>query len=129
MDFLGGMAIKGEFVKGINAYDISTSSPASITNTYRVRYFSGFYVYFIKYLGSKNQFITRYDYFDPNTKAAGDATQKDIYYKTIAFAWEYFHNKNTSFALSYECPKNEINSEVNKELKDNIFKARIQVKF
>ncbi|OFY66051.1 MAG: hypothetical protein A2V64_04985 [Bacteroidetes bacterium RBG_13_43_22] len=129
MDFLGGIALKGEFLKGINAYDVSNSSPASITNPYKVRYFSGFYIYFIKYVGSKNRFIARYDYFDPNTKVAGDVAIKDVYYKTFAFAWEYFLNDHIGFALSYELPKNEINSEVNRELKDNIFKARIQVKF
>jgi hypothetical protein len=127
-DFLGGIIIKGEFIKGRHAYDINPSTPASITNPYKLRNILGFYAYFIKSFGIKNQFIARYDYFDPNTKASGDAALNDVYYKTYAFAWEYFRN-NIKFALSYEFLKNEINSEVSKELNDNIFRAMIQAKF
>ena len=128
-EILGGTTLRFELIKGRNAYDVNSSSPASITNPYRKRAFSGFYLYFIKNIGLKNQFIARYDYFDPNTKVSGDAAGSDIYYKTLAFVWEYYLNDHIDLGLSYEFLTNEINSEVNKALKDNLFRARVQVKF
>jgi len=128
-EILGGTTLKFEFLKGRNAYDVNSSSPASMTNPYRVRDFSGFYLYFIKNIGLKNQFIARYDYFDPNMKVSGDAAGSDVFYKTLAFVWEYYLNDHIDLGLSYEFLTNEISSEVNETLRDNLLRARIQVKF
>ncbi|MEI6576401.1 MAG: hypothetical protein WCO63_09515 [Bacteroidota bacterium] len=93
-DILGGMAIKGEYLFGQNANSgyklgpVSTSSFASVlkndtltnttTNTATttispnfVNKFSGYYVYLIKNVGKKNQFVARYDYYDPNSEVKG----------------------------------------------------------
>lgn len=94
LDLWGGMAIKGEYLWGKNAfpgYEGSSTSSSSkteinndtifITNTTTatrtirpniVRDFSGYYVYLIKNIGKKNQFAFRYDYFDPNTDIASE---------------------------------------------------------
>lgn len=129
MNFLGGISLKGEYLLGVNVHDVDPSFPASVTNPYRLRYFSGYYLYFNKYVGLKNRFTVRYDYFDPNTKATGNEAIKDVYYKTLSFAWEYYLNNNISFALAYELPRNEINGEVKNDLKDNLLKAWVQVRF
>jgi len=91
MDILGGMAIKAEYMMGINAYpgavgSFSVQDPMEttlandtltmtnmITNTNQInptirRNFMGGYVYLIKNIGKRNQFAFRWDFFDPNTK-------------------------------------------------------------
>ena len=43
----------------------------------KLRNFSGYYIYFIKNIGSKNQFVAKYDFYDPNTKLSGDAAKNE----------------------------------------------------
>lgn len=96
LDFLGGLALKGEYIFGINGtpgYFNSSSavSPTQIsmkgdtlmqtittTNTSTLRpaierNFMGYYVYLIKNIGKRNQFAVRYDYYDPNTTLKSDS--------------------------------------------------------
>ena len=123
-DFLGGLALKGEYIAGKNAF-----AGDSKANPYKTREFSGYYAYFIKNIGKKNQFVARYDYFDPNTKLSGDAAKKDVYYKTLTLAWQYYLNDNIRFSLNYEMPKNETNASYPKDIKDNVLGIRMQAKF
>jgi phosphate-selective porin len=123
-DFLGGMALKGEYIAGKNA-----TTGTSKTDPYKTREFAGYYAYFIKNIGKKNQFAARYDYYDPNTRLAGDNAAKEVYYKTIALAWQYYLNDNIRFSVSYEMPKNETNATYTKDIKDNVFAVRMQAKF
>ena len=51
------------------------------SNPYKTKEFSGYYAYLIKNIGKKNQFVARFDYFDPNTRLSGDDAGKDVYYK------------------------------------------------
>lgn len=129
IDLLGGVALKGEYIKGENAYDVDNDLPGSQFNPYRIRSFSGCYFYFIKNIGLRNKLIVRYDYFDPNTNLSGEAANNDVWYKTSAFAFEHLYNRSIKFALSYEIPKNEISKEMTRDLNDNIFRARIQAVF
>lgn len=94
-DFLGGLALKGEFIAGVNGtpgYTVKTSvaSPMTTslkndtlslttltTNTTNSRpaiekNFMGGYLYLIKNIGKKHQVAVRYDYYDPNTKVKSD---------------------------------------------------------
>jgi phosphate-selective porin len=123
-DLLGGMALKGEYIAGKNA-----SVGDSKSNPNKIREFSGYYAYFIKNVGKKNQFVARYDYYDPNTKLEGDAAGKEVNYKTLTLAWQYYMNDNIRFSLNYEMPRNETNATVTKDIKDNVFGIRMQAKF
>jgi phosphate-selective porin len=123
-DFLGGMALKGEYLAGENAY-IGTSK----TDPYKIRKFSGYYAYFIKNIGDKNQFVARYDYFDPNTSLSGDDVKKEVFYKTLTLAWQYYLNDFIRFSINYEIPKNETNTTYTKDMNDNVFGIRMQAKF
>ncbi|MDP1623382.1 MAG: porin [Bacteroidales bacterium] len=94
-DFLGGLALKGEYIFGVNGtpgYSAKASvvSPMTsalkndtltlttlTTNTTNSRpaiekSFSGYYIYLIKNIGKRHQVAVRYDYYDPNTKVASD---------------------------------------------------------
>ena len=99
------------------------ASPSTYNN------FSGYYVYFVKNIGNKNQFVAKYDYYDPNTKLSGDAAGSNVYYKTWTLAWQYYLNDNIRITLNYEMPKNEINATNTTDKKDNTFGVRIQAKF
>lgn len=132
-DFLGGMAIKGEYIAGVNSTPstlASTSTDAQMKaspNLYNN--FSGYYVYFIKNIGAKNQFVARYDSYDPNTKLSGDAAANNIYYNTWDIAWQHYLNDNIRISLQYEIPKNEINASNPVDKKDNMVTVRFQAKF
>lgn len=132
-DILGGLAIKAEYISGIN----STSSITALkTDPNKIRNFSGYYVYFIKNIGNRNQFVAKYDFYDPNTKLSGDAAKGDVNYKTWTLVWQYYLNDNIRISVNYEMPQNEKNSTIKNlegtpgvQLKDNTFGIRIQAKF
>jgi phosphate-selective porin len=124
LDVLGGLALKGEYLAGKNAYAGDSKS-----NPNRTKQFSGYYAYLIKNIGPKNQLVGRYDYFDPNTKLSGDAAGKDIYYKTLAIAWQFYLNENIRLSAQYAMPVNETNTANPKDIADNVFTLRMQAKF
>jgi phosphate-selective porin len=129
IDFLGGMSIKGEYIQGKNA-----SIGDSKTNPYKTRNFAGYYAYLIKNIGPKNQFVVKYDYFDPNTKLSGDGvlSTSDLAYTTLTLSWQYYLNDFIRISVNYEMPKNETistNATYSKDLKDNTLGIRFQAKF
>jgi len=132
-DVLGGMSIKGEYVAGTNSVAsaiAATSTMAQLKaspNTYNN--FAGYYITLVKNIGSKNQAVVRYDYYDPNTKLSGDAAGNSLYYKTVALAWQYYLNDNIRLTAQYTMPKNETNATTPADIKDNLFTIRVQAKF
>jgi hypothetical protein len=92
-------------------------------------YFSGYYLYFIKNLGKKNQFAFRYDYYDPNTKISGkdisgkdvvafnadkklnwtpkSAGKGDLATSTFGFAFHHYFDDNLRITLAYDMVKYE----------------------
>jgi phosphate-selective porin len=123
-DMLGGMSLKGEYITGKNATPGDSKS-----NPNKIREFSGYYVYFIKNIGLKNQFVVRYDAYDPNTRLSGNEAGKEVKYNTLNLAWQYYLNDNIRFSINYEMPKNETNTTIPKDLDDNVFGIRMQAKF
>jgi phosphate-selective porin len=141
-DILGGLALKGEYVAGTNSAASTTTLATNATSAAKragastIKNFSGYYIYLIKNIGSKNQFVAKYDYYDPNTTLSGDAAKSDVYYKTWTLAWQYYLNDNIRITLNYEMPQNETNETIknvagttNVQLKDNTLGIRIQAKF
>jgi phosphate-selective porin len=141
-DILGGLALKGEYITGTNSTASITTIASTATVTAKsaaastIKNFSGYYIYLIKNIGSKNQFVAKYDYYDPNTKLSGNTAKSDVYYKTYTLAWQYYLNDNIRISLNYEMPKNETNATIknaggatNVQLKDNTLGIRIQAKF
>jgi phosphate-selective porin len=133
-DVLGGLSIKGEYMAGVNNFASSRLITATIAekkgDPNKVREFSGYYLYLIKNIGAKNQAVVKYDYYDPNTKTAGDkSTTAELNYKTWSFAWQYYLNDNIRISMQYEIPKNETNATNPSDLKDNTFTLRVQAKF
>ena len=95
-DFLGGLALKGEYIFGVNGTpgyaSKTTATGAQVVNGMRndtlfmtttttvttnnrpaiEKSFSGYYIYLIKNIGKHHQVAVRYDYYDPNTKLSSD---------------------------------------------------------
>jgi phosphate-selective porin len=132
-DVLGGMSVKSEYVSGINSVASTVAGTSTraqlLASPSLYNNFTGYYVYLIKNIGAKNQFVARYDYYDPNNKLSGDAAGNNIYYKTWTLAWQYYLNDNIRITLNYLMPKNEINSSNPTDKKDNVFTVRVQAKF
>lgn len=131
-DVLGGLSIKGEYIAGKNA-SIGYAPIAASGSTAAVpgvanfqNNFSGYYLYFIKNLGKKNQFALRYDYYDPNTDIKGkdvkvvkytstDATtlagrtsgKSDLATSTLSLALHHYFDDNLRITLNYDIVKNE----------------------
>ncbi|MBN2273636.1 MAG: hypothetical protein JXR41_12125 [Bacteroidales bacterium] len=123
-DFLGGMSLKGEYIMGKNA-----TAGDSRSNPFKTRNFSGYYAYFIKNIGKKNQFAVRYDHYDPNTDLSGNDAAKEVSYNTLTVAWQYYLNENIRISLNYDKPWNETNATVTEDKKDNVLGVRVQAKF
>ncbi|MCK9219553.1 MAG: hypothetical protein PHF97_02820 [Bacteroidales bacterium] len=93
-DFLGGLALKGEYIFGVNStpgysgsakftssstslkndtLTLTTLTTTSVNNAPAIsRNFNGYYVYLVKNIGKRNQIAVRYDYYNPNTKLSAD---------------------------------------------------------
>ena len=131
-DILGGLSVKGEYIAGKNA-SIGYSPIAAAGTTAAIpgvanfqNNFAGYYLYFIKNLGKKNQFAFRYDYYDPNTDITGkdvtiakytstDATtlksrvsgKNDLATSTFSIALHHYFDDNLRISLNYDIVQNE----------------------
>lgn len=132
-DVLGGMAVKAEYIAGVNSSVSTISSSASMAQMQadpnKLRNFEGYYIYLIKNVGPKNQVVARYDFYDPNITLEGDAAGNDLYFKTWSLAFQHYLNDFIRISLNYEIPSNEINASNPADRKDNVLGVRIQAKF
>lgn len=126
-----------------NYYQVTTSS--TLPSDIYIRDFSGGYVYFVqRILKTKHELVVKYDWYDPNTKVAGndigagatyDIDKKkwsnpgnfgsaDMKFTTIEVAWNYNLNPNVKFSVYYDIVSNEttINyaPELSKDSKGNL---------
>jgi len=131
-DVLGGMSLKGEYISGYNATIGYAPVPAEGTRpavpgvANFQNNFTGYFFYFIKNLGEKNQFAFRYDYYDPNTDLTGDeigitkytptdptmyksrtSGKNDLAYNTYSFAFHHYFDEHIRVSLAYDIVKNE----------------------
>ena len=141
-DFLGGMSLKAEYISGTISgvsQGFNGTQFNSSFNRNAIRDFKGYYVQLVKNIGVKNQFVARFDSFDPNRKLAGDdvSTKDDLKYNTWAVSWQYFFDENVKINVGYSIPINEKSANAalvgtdfaNTDKKDNTFTIRLQAKF
>jgi len=137
-DFLGGLALKGEYISGTLSGTSNALQSGGQTTSNKVREFKGFYAMLIKNIGVKNQFIARFDGWDPNTKLEGNAvtSASELAYKTWTMSWQYFFDDNIKVNVGYSLPINEKSTNagvgadyLNRDKRDNQFSIRIQAKF
>jgi Phosphate-selective porin O and P len=144
-DFLGGMALKAEYISGTlsgvkNPTDVTLPNNNASFNFSGVRKFSGYYATLVKNIGVKNQLTARYDVFDPNTNLSGDDVKltTDLKFSTWSFSFQHFFDDNLKIVLGYTAPTNEKSVNAgsiakpdyfNRDKKDNTFTIRLQARF
>lgn len=105
-----------------------------------LRDFNGGYVILVQDIGqSKHSVVLKYDFYDPNTQISGDEIGKltntgaaDIAYTTFGFGYIYRWNQNIRLMAYYDMPSNEKSANLKgyeSRIKQNVFTARVQIKF
>jgi hypothetical protein len=140
----GKTTIRGEFIVGkqpgtFSADESPRSNLGLVGNVYNRSTIGGL-VYFVQNLGkSPFQAVAKYDFFDGNSKVSGDEIGKvgsnlgaaDLKYNTLGLGLNFYW-KNLLVMAYYDFVKNETSSNLSthkKDLKDNVFTLRTQVKF
>lgn len=150
---IGGAILRGEYIFGKQPTTSSSTSSLSAQPTTALyqRQFAGFYVYYIQNLGDRNQFVAKYDEYDPNTRVAAvdfmptntsgasGLTTADIKYSTLGIGFVHYWDDNVKFMLYYEIITNEkvtgITSSSSSlfpyvaDARDNVLTFRAQYKF
>ena len=146
LPIMGGLTLRGEYLTGKQTGTFtSTISPSSQPTEIVRRNFNGGYFYYVQNLGLTNQFVLKYDWYDPNTDAnardigapGSNFNLGDIKYSTVGIGWIYHWDANVKFMTYYDIVNNEkINSlatgslaPLRDEIKDNVFTFRVQYKF
>lgn len=138
----GGFSLRGEFITGKQPGTSSSSSYHALGggDTY-LRNFMGFYIWYVQNIGLQNQFVLKYDVYDPNTDitadevgsvAASKTTAADLKYSTLGLGWIYHLDENVKFVFYYDLVTNETTPNLatyKEDLKDNVFTLRMQYSF
>lgn len=139
----GEMQIRAEYVFGKQpGTALNTKSPnysaLPATDTY-IRNFQGGYLFLIQEIGeSPFAAVVKYDWYDPNTKVAGDqiglkgTSKTDLAQSTwgVGALWEI--HKAVRLQAYYEFNTNEKTAAIegkNENVKDDVFTLRLQYKF
>lgn len=143
---IGITTLRAEYIQGeqpgTNASNQrANNSPGALpTTAIYHRQFNGAYFYWVQdILTSKFQVVLKYDWFDPNVKIAGskigikgtNTNAGDIRFDTYGFGLNYHINQYAKIMVYYDLVKNE-NTELTgykKDLKDNVFTLRFQIKY
>ncbi|MEO7778615.1 MAG: hypothetical protein ABIY63_13870, partial [Fibrobacteria bacterium] len=140
-DILGGTSLRGEYLSGKTIGTAGNSQPygASTTPMYE-RNFMGWYASWIQNWGNSIQSVVKYDEYDPNTDVEGSdigvaanakLSATDLQYSTLGLGLIYFWDANVKLTAYYDMITNEEASTgaFSKDLNDNVFTLRAQVKF
>ena len=103
---LPGFGMRGEYIRG--------TQPASGAS----RDVHGWYVYAIQNLGTRHQFVLRYDTFDPNRSASGDAVD------TLGGSYIFHWDASLKAMFAYENAQTE-----RADPRDNVLTIRLQYAF
>jgi hypothetical protein len=140
---LGTTTLRGEYMYGTQPGTSSSSTSQAFevkTATY-IRNFKGYSALFVQRIGkSKHEIALKYSVYDPNTNVSGNDIGKagtglnatDIAYTDIGFGYVNYFNDHIKFMLYYNLVQNETTKNFqaySKDLKDNVFTLRMQIKF
>jgi hypothetical protein len=142
------MTIRGEYITGQQPATAASNgfyNPGATVTPLYVRNFTGWYLQYVQNIGLKNQFVVKYDVFDPNTDVEGNnigaagsnLNATDIKYSTLGLGWIYHWDTNVKFMFYYDAVTNESVNTLSggslipykEDLKDNVFTMRMQLKF
>jgi len=138
----GKTEFRSEYWKGLQpGTSITTMNPGILpTGPTYIRNFDAVFFYFLQNIvNEKWEFVAKYDSYDPNTKVSGkeigktgtNLTPADIRYNTFGIGLTRYFTGNLKLLAYYDFVKNETTtlSGWNKDLKDDVFTFRIQMRF
>ena len=110
------------------------------TDGFHIRNFNGAYFYLLQQIfNTKNQLLIKYDWYDPNTKVAGNEigaagsnfTAANIKYRTLGFGYINYLTDNVKLILYYAKVTNEKTqlAGFTSDVKDDVFTCRLQFRF
>jgi hypothetical protein len=159
LPYIGGFSLKGEYTwgkvatpKGSNSLYAPTAltAPHGVSGPIQVRNVMGWYLTGTQNLGNRLQAVVRYDIFDPNTDAEADDVKggnsnlgaADLAYGTLGFGAHFYWDDHTRITAYYDMVTNEeanpataktnfggTLTPLTKDIPDNVFTLRLQVKF
>lgn len=143
LPLLGRFTLRGEYISGKQPGTATSNASftALPTGDLYLRNFAGYYLMWVQNLGDKDQFVLKYDSYDPNTDVAGDqigqfAAAKlgagDIKYSTLGLGLVHYWDDNVKFIFYYDSVSNETTANLaafKDDLSDNVFTFRIQYSF
>ncbi|MBL0103881.1 MAG: porin [Bacteroidetes bacterium] len=151
INWTGGLTtLRAEYIQGdqpgAGSGTASPNSSTPITSDIYNRKFNGAYIYFLhNIMQTPFQVVAKYDWYDPNTDIKGDEIGKaiasstfknsnatDIKYTTLGLGLAYRWDANLKLTAYYEMVTNETSNNLSgytKDLTDNTFTLRMQVKF
>lgn len=142
----GTTNIRAEYLMGNQPGTIKTnadpggSSLGAGTEPLYLRQFVGYYAILVQDIGqSKHSIVLKYDYYDPNTQISGNEIGKlagtgpaDIAYSTLGVGYLFRWNANIRLMAYYDMINNETSTNLSgfgERIKQNVFTARVQMKF
>ncbi|MEO6729952.1 MAG: porin [Ferruginibacter sp.] len=141
---VGVTEFRGEYIKGKQTAGLNSSETPGAFYTgnegYYVRDFDGAYFCFLQHLGNlQHQILVKYDWYDPNSKVAGDEIGKpgsnlnaaNIKYSTLSFGYIYYLTPHVRLILWYDKVMNEntLLPGFTTDARDNIFTCRMHFRF
>jgi hypothetical protein len=150
---LGGTILRFEFLTGKqpNNSSNSISNAQQPVGAIYQREFSGWYASLVQNIGNRDQFVAKYDVYDPNTNVTGSdftaanssgaagLSATDIKYSTLGLGFIHHWDDNVKFVFYYEWVKNEKLEQLagtssplalySDDVRDNVFTFRVQYKF
>jgi len=145
---IGGFSLRAEYIAGQQPGTDKSNvfyNPGDTKTSLYLRKFAGWYITYVQNLGLSNQFVARYDVFDPNTDVSGsdmgaagsNLTIADVKYSTLGLGWIYHWDANVKFTLYYDWVTNEKASNaatgtlglLTDNVKDNVLTLRMQYRF
>jgi hypothetical protein len=136
----GKTEIRAEYWRGKQpGTSTSTTNPGTmpLVPTY-IRNFDGAFFYFLQNIvNDKWEFMAKYDWYDPNTKVkdneigVANLTAADIKFSTVGIGLTRYFTSNLKILVYYDIVRNEQTALAGftSDVKDNIFTARMQVRF
>jgi hypothetical protein len=140
---IGTTTVRGEYMFGSQSGTrFTTKSPAGLPSspdTY-LRQFDAMYAYLIQRIGkTKHEIAVKFEWYDPNTKLSSKdfgtgttMTDAELKYTMLGLGYNYYFDDNIKFMFYYNIVRNETGGGIagfGRDLKDDVFTARIQYRF
>ncbi|MEO8763798.1 MAG: porin [Ginsengibacter sp.] len=140
----GFTELRAEYIAGTQTgLPNTTETPAVLPDpagSLYIRKFNGAYFYFLQnFINPSNQFIIKYDWYDPNTlikekeigKPGSNLTAADVRFSTLGIGYISYINENVKLVLWYDKIWNEKTqlSGFADDVKDDVFTCRLQFRF